>query len=132
MMTVFNSTIEGTMIVIPGLSRSLDTVGKHLVSLDYTNGRLFVEARSVVQRAIARFASAEVHECMVATGAGCPTRRHSVGRLCWLSRVRRFKRINSQRMPPTTFVSHKVRKFFSRAHYWRSMPLATFHTDDRP
>ncbi|MBT2305342.1 hypothetical protein J7E70_33625 [Variovorax paradoxus] len=36
MMKVFNSNIEGTMIVIPGLSRSLDTVGKRVVSPQQT------------------------------------------------------------------------------------------------
>jgi hypothetical protein len=39
------------MIVIPGLSRSLDTIGRHVVSFDNTDGRLFVEVSSVVQRA---------------------------------------------------------------------------------
>jgi hypothetical protein len=37
--------------VIPGLSRSLDAVGKHVVSFDDTDGRLFVEVSGVVQRA---------------------------------------------------------------------------------
>ena len=51
MMTVVNSNSEGTLIVIPGLSRSLDTIGKHVVSFDETDGRLLAEVSSVVQRA---------------------------------------------------------------------------------
>jgi hypothetical protein len=33
------------MIAIPGLSRSLDTIGRHVVSFDDTDGRLFVEVQ---------------------------------------------------------------------------------------
>jgi hypothetical protein len=39
------------MIVISGLSRSLDTVGKRVVSFDDTEGRLSVQESRVVQRA---------------------------------------------------------------------------------
>ena len=51
MMAVSGSNIEGTSIVISGLLRSLHTGGKHVVSFDETDGRLFVEVSTVVQRA---------------------------------------------------------------------------------
>jgi transposase len=103
MMAVSSSSfVRNTMIVIPGLSRSLHAVGKHVVSFDDTDGCLFVKVGSVVHQANCpkcKRKSSQVHGRYWRWLSDTPT----FGRPVMLAvEMRRFKCINIH-CPQQTF-----------------------------